>query len=243
MNRISLRPLLLFTLSSFAVGAAAENDLVGLVREDLRAANEARSRQGSEVATWRAESDRLAVAIDGLQTELKRAQQELAVAESQRDLLRIEHQRLGAGDVPAAQKVIAEAAGALRTKLQAAALTLPPGTLVVPADDTIEAAIKAIELSERALSQISVEIAAGHRSGDPVESKTAVRLLRAGSLAWWTVLDGQESGSAAMVDGRLELMPTADEFDRDQIRRAIAMAEGRASGEPVSLPRSVGVAP
>lgn len=243
MNRLSQIPLLLFTLSSVAVGAAAENDLVSAVREDLRAANEARSRQGTEVAAWRAESDRLAVAIDGLQTELKRAQQELAVAESQRDLLRIEHQRLGAGDVPAAQKVIAEAAGALRTKLQAAALTLPPGTLVVPADDTIEAAVKAIELSERALGVINVEIAAGHRIGDPVGSKTAVRLLRAGSLAWWTVLDGQESGSASMVDGRLELTPTADDVDRDQIRRAIAIAEGRASGEPVSLPRTVGVTP
>lgn len=243
MNRISQLPLFLFTLSLGAAGAAAENDLVSAVREDLRAANEARSHQGTEVAAWRAESDRLVVAIDGLQTELKRAQQELAVAESQRDLMRIEHQRLGAGDVPAAQKVIAEAAAALRIKLQAAALTLPPGTLVVPADDTIEAAIKAIELSERALSQISVEIAAGHRIGDPVGSKTAVRLLRAGSLAWWTVLDGQESGSAAMVDGHLELTPTADGFDRDQIRRAIAIAEGRASGEPVSLPRNVGGAP
>ena len=139
--------------------------------------------------------------------------------------------------------MIAEAAGILRTKLQAAVLTLPPGALVVPADDTIEAAVKAIELSERALGQISVEIAAGHRIGDPVGLRTAVRLLRAGSLAWWTVLDGQESGSAAMVEGRLELTPTADDFDRDQIRRAIAIAEGRASGEPVSLPRTVGGAP
>ncbi len=240
MNRI---PLFLFLLLPIAACAAAESELLTKIREDLRSANESRSRHGSEVAAWRAEADRLLAAIDGLEGELKRAQQDLAVAESERDRLRLEHQRLGSGDVPAAQKIIVEAAGQLRTKMQAAALTLPPGTLVVPADDSIEAAVKAIELTERALGQITVEIAAGHRIGDPVGAKTAVRLLRAGSLAWWTVLDGQESGTAVMIEGRLDLTPTADDHDREQIRRAIAIAEGRAAGEPVSLPRSAGGAP
>lgn len=240
MNRINA---LLLLLSSVTVCAAAEGELLTKIREDLRAANEARSRQGAEVAAWRAESDRLAVAIDGLQAELKRAQQELAIAESERDGLHLDHQRVGAGDVPAAQKVITAAAAAVRVKMQAAALTLPPGALVVPADDSLDAAIKAIELSERALAQITVEISAGHRSGDASGIKTAVRLLRAGSLAWWSVLDGPEAGTAAMVDGRLELTPTADDHDREQIRRAIAIAEGRSASEPVSLPRVAGGAP
>ena len=55
MNRI---PLFLFLLLPIAACAAAESELLTKIREDLRSANESRSRHGSEVAAWRAESQR-----------------------------------------------------------------------------------------------------------------------------------------------------------------------------------------
>ncbi len=236
--------ILVLGWSGWALGFAAENELLNSVHEDLRAANEARSQQGIEVAAWRTEGEALSVTIESVQTEMKRAQQELATATNERDRLSLEHQRLGAGDVAAAHKILADAAVTLRGKLQAAALTLPPGGMVVPADDSCEAALKAIDLSQRALGQISVAIVAGHAQTDPATVRTAVRLLRAGSLAWWMAIEGPAAGTAAMVDGQLQLFPTADAEVAEQIRHAIAIAEGRADGhasaEPVVLPRGSG---
>lgn len=233
--------ILFLAWSALTLGFAAENELLSSVREDLRAANEARSQQGAEVAAWRAEAEAMGVTIASVQTEAKRVQQELAAVTSERDRLRLEHQRLGAGDVAAAHKILADAAAALRSKLQAVAAVLPPGSVVVPADESCDALIKAIDLSQRALSQISVAIVAGHAQGDAATATTAVRLLRAGALAWWMALEGPAAGTAAMVDGRLELVPTTDAEVAEQIRRAIAIAEGRASGEPVVLPRGTSV--
>lgn len=215
---------------------AAEGESYARISEDLRAANDARSRRGAEVQAWREESERLAAVSDALQAELARAQTELAAVEGLRDGLRGEHQRLGAGDVAAAQVVLVEAAVTTRTRLQTLAAGLPPGTIAVPGDDSLEAVLKALETSLKMAGTVEVEVAAGHLPGDPPERRTAIRVLRAGPLAWWLALDGRTGGTAQVVATTLELTPV-DGAAVERIRRAVAMAEGRVAPEPVALPR------
>ena len=231
----SALPLFLCLVGSVAL-PAADGESFARITEDLRAANEARSRRGAEVQSWRDESERLAAVSDGLQAELTRAQTELAAAEGLRDGLRDEHQRLGAGEVAAAQVVLVEAAVTTRSRLQTLAAGLPPGTIVVPGDDSIEAVIKALETTLKISGTVGVEVAAGHLVGDPSERRTAIRVLRAGPLAWWLALDGRTGGTAQVVATTLELTPV-DGAAVDRIRRAVAMAEGRVAPEPVALPR------
>lgn len=232
-----LSAVILFASVPALVAAEATGPaLVAQVQEELRAANEARSRQGAEVQAWHLEQERLATAVDGLQAEIARVEQELAAAESERIALRAEQEKRGSGAVPAAQQALAAAARTTRARLQEAAGGVPPGVVTVPADDTLDGVLKALELSERAAGQVVVEIAAGHRVGGADDPRTAVRLLRAGALAWWMALDGRDGGTAAMVAGRLELTPVTEVAERDAIRRAIAMAEGRAAVELIALP-------
>jgi hypothetical protein len=214
---------------------AAEGESYARIAEDLRAANEARSRRGAEVQAWREESERLAAVSDGLQAELVRAQAEFTAAEGLRDGLRDEHQRLGAGEVAAAQVVLREAAVATRIRLQALAGSLPPGVIAVPGDDGLETVLKALESSFKMAGTVAVEVAAGQLVGDPPERRTAIRVLRAGPLAWWLALDGRSGGTAQMVANTLELTPVAGAAV-ESIRRAVAMAEGRVAPEPVALP-------
>ncbi len=245
--------------SAFGVASAVESvvekeagtraaPVVAQVHEDLRVANDARSRQGAELQAWHLEQERLATALDGVQAEIARVEQELAVAEAERITLRATQERHGSGAVPVAQQVLADAARTTRARLQEAAASAPPGLVSLPADDSIDAVVKAIELSNRAAGQVAVELAAGHRQDAPPDARTAVRLLRAGALAWWMTLDGSDGGTAEMVAGRLELSALADAAERSAIRRAIAMVEGRAAAELVVLPLApfraqVGAAP
>ena len=227
---------MLLCLGLPVVLTAADGESYTRIAEDLRAANDARSRRGAEVQAWREESERLAAVSDGLQAELTRAQSELAAAEGLRDSLRGEHQRLGAGELAAAQMVLVEAAVIARTRLQTLAAGLPPGTIVVPGDDSLEAVLKALESSFKLADTIGVEVAAGHLAGDPADRRTAIRVLRAGPLAWWLALDGRTGGTAQVVATTLELTQV-DGAAVERIRRAVAMAEGRVTAEPIALPR------
>ncbi len=226
------------SLSLCALGMVPAAEPVAFTRlqEDLRATDDARSRQGAEVAAWRAEDERLALTLEGLRAQLARVQAQVTAGEAKRDALRQEHERLTNGEAIAAQKVLVEAARTGREKLRAAAAALPPGTLVVPPEDTPEALLKALELSSQAVDQAVVAIAAGHRAGDPPATRTAVRLLRVAGLAWWVALDGRDAGTAAERDGNLELEP-ATPVAQAAIRRAVSMTEGRAAAEPIVLPR------
>ncbi len=219
------------------IGVSAEPITVARISEELRAANDARGRQGSEIQAWKLESDRLSAAADGLRAELARIQAELAAAESIRSGLKGEHERLGAGDAAKAQQILAEAAAATRARIQALATTLPPGALIVPADDGLDSVLRAIEQSQHQASQVAVEVSAGHLVGDPADKRTAVRLLRAASLMWWASLDGDAAGTATVDGNGLQLAPLSERGDIDTIRRAVAIAEGRAAAEPVALPR------
>ncbi len=250
MARSSLLSAAAVLVSGAALIAAEPTgpSLVAQVQEDLRAANDARSRQGAEVQAWHLEQERLATTVEGLQAEIARIEHELAAAETERTALRAEQERRGSGAVPAAQQALAAAARATCAALQEAAATVLPGLLSVPTDDTLDGALKAIELSERAADQVTVEIVAGHRDGSDgtassgsTEARTAVRLLRVGGLGWWMALDGGDAGTATMVAGRLELTPVADAAERAAISRAIAMAEGRMVAELVALPLAPGV--
>jgi hypothetical protein len=225
-----------FFLCVLGVVSAAEPTAFSRLQDDLHATDDARSRQGAEVAAWRGEDERLALTLEGLRAQLARIQAQVTAGESKRDALRQEHERLTNGEAIAAQKVLAETAHAVREKLRSAAASLPPGTLVVPTEDTPEALLKALELSSRAVDQAVVGIAAGHRAGDPPATRTAVRLLRVAGLAWWVALDGHEAGTAFQHDGDLELEP-ATPAEQAAIRRAASIAEGRTAAEPLVLPR------
>jgi hypothetical protein len=224
------------SLCALGVVPAAEPVAFTRLQEDLRATDDARSRQGAEVAAWRAEDERLALTLEGLRAQLARVQAQVTAGEAKRDGLRQEHERLTNGEAVAALKVLVETARAGREKLRTAAAALPPGTLVVPTEDTPEALLKALELSTRAVDQAVVTIAAGHRAGDPPATRTAVRLLRVAGLAWWVSLDGREAGTATQREGNLELEP-ATPLAQAEIRRAVSMAEGRTAAEPLALPR------
>jgi hypothetical protein len=126
----------------------------------------------------------------------------------------------------------------IRNGLATMARTLPPGTIATVATDTsddtlFDAAIRALDASERAAEIVSVEVVTGQRDGQT----EAVKLLRvAGALAWWVSLDGRFAGTAQMVDGVLQLR-LADPPDQKAISNALAQAEGRAPAHVVVVPR------
>jgi hypothetical protein len=234
-------------LSAFLLCAAAFLGSLGAadalpalrVQEELRAADQARSRAGSELQAWRLESERLAASTAGLQAEVTRAESALAASQQALAAARQEQQALAAGDTPVQRLQVA--ARETRAALIAQAAELPPGALVVPGDDAPGAVLAALEASQRASTTVVVELAAGHTRGAPAEARTAVRLLRVASLAWWMALDGPEAGTAVTHAGQLELIP-AEGRSAECIRRAFAIADGRAPAEPVDLLRP-GAAP
>lgn len=219
--------------------SAADSVAAVQVREDLRAADQARARAGAELQAWRLEAERLAISTAGLRAEVQRAEGEAAAAEQALAAAKQDQQALANGDTPARR--LQSAAHDTRAALIAQAVHLPPGALVVPADDSPTAVLTALETSQHALANVTVELASGHRAGAPADERSAVRLLRVASLAWWLALDGREGGTAEQRDGRLELLPL-DGAAVERIRHACAIAEGHAPAEAVVLPRP-GVAP
>lgn len=210
--------------------------LVARVQEDLRAANDARSRHGAEIQAWHLEQERLATALNALQAEVARGEQALAAAAAERANVRAELAQRGSGTIPLAQHLLAEAARTTHAHLVHVASGAPSGLVQLPSDDSFDAVLLALEATEKSIGQVAVEISAGHLEGTPAEARTAVRLLRVGALAWWTSLDGAQGGTVGFVGGRMEFQIESAIAHQVAIRQAIAMAEGRMPAEPVALP-------
>ena len=226
-------------VSPTALTAEAANSAL----EHLRAANVARAELAREEFVWRSERQRLLAAIAATRAEQARLAHETAEIQSQTEHMRAQLDALNAAsELDALRLRLSEASAQLNTALTALARTVPPGTVGVPAADltgetAFDAAVRALEASERAASTVAVEVVSGTRDGRSESRSEAVKLLRiAGAVAWWVALDGSAAGNARMIDGKLQLEIAADERSRLDIALALAQAEGRAQPTIVLLP-------
>ncbi len=228
-----IAPWLLIVCLAGALGAAAVVSPISDIQADLRAANEARRAEADALSAWRQDQARLRAERDALRVELERLRQQRSAAEQatrEADAARAAL-RLIEDPVAAASLTVA-------ALLRRSAPQQLPGAVVVPASDDLTEVAKALDLTRRAATQVTVEIVAGHLAGTPDGEVQAVRLLRLGNLlAWWEALDGSAAGTAFQQDGtRLLLRPITDDGHIRAIRRAIAMAEGRLANDLVELP-------
>lgn len=218
---------------------AAEGDAANLALENLRAANVARADLAAAENDWRTERERLQALIAATRAETARLERDAAAAETRRAAATAELATLTAAvDLEAARKRLGETAARIRTELAALARSMPPGTIAVPAEDldgeaAFDAAIRALDATERAATSVAVEVVSGKRAGQA----EAVKLLRiAGAAAWWVSLDGSAAGTAHQVDGVLHLDAATTEPARLAITRALAQAEGRAQPNLLIVP-------
>jgi hypothetical protein len=229
-----LRPLLLCVICAVA-GIAAEPaaDPAMAALNDLRAAGQARSAQAAAEAAWRDERDRLVSLVAAAKAEAARLAEDATAAEQAAATAKAEAAALGDSDELARVEAILTAAGArLRDRLTDLAKAHPPGAVAVPADPAFDAAVRAIDASERAAAQVAVEVVTGSLEGKPL----AVRLLRAGgAAAWWASLDGVRAGTAAPGPDGVRLV-AAPPDEAAAIRRAVEIAEGRHAPAIVVLP-------
>jgi hypothetical protein len=207
--------------------------------ENLRAANVARADLATAENAWRLERERLQAVIAATRAEATRLERDATAAETRRDQATAEIATLNATDeLDALRRRLGDAAVRLRSALASLARTMPPGTIAIPTEEgpgdvAFDAAIRALDATERAANSVAVEVVSGTRAGQP----EAVKLLRvAGAAAWWVSLDGTAAGTAQQSDGVLQLTAAADEPTRQAITRALAQAEGRSQPTIVVLP-------
>jgi hypothetical protein len=97
----------------------------------------------------------------------------------------------------------------------------------------LTAAAHRLDDAQRQARRASVEVVEGTLG----TRKLTVKLLRIGAVAaWWTTLDGRETGTAVTRDGRLALAPAFTPADAQAIAKAFAIIEGRAAPDWVLLP-------
>jgi hypothetical protein len=229
----------LLTLLSCSVSAVeAQADPAARILEDLRAANVARSALATEESDWRVERERLDAVREAIVADSERLERETLEAEAQRKHSETDLTSLGTGsdDFEPIRVALAESAKTMAAKLSELAKKSPPGAVAVPAEAgeaAFDDAVRALDATERAASMVSIEVVPGQLGSQAM----AVKVLRvAGACAWWIGLDGVDAGTAAIKDGRLELLKATDEADRRAIVRAFAIAEGRHAAELVVLP-------
>ncbi len=230
----------------FIVGAAPAADDAGTVprqvQAELAAAHEARSQLAEEERAWAAEKERLNLLLSTVRRRAEQLQAEAndaAAARNQRrkevDALSAKRRRLDA--VEALLDTLAER---LEKDLAALAAGTLPG--LVPPDAAagitdparrFDAALARLQETESRLATATVEIVTGVLEGREV----TVKLLRAGAAAaWWTSLDGARAGTARLDGERLVLTPVTAPETADAVRKAVAVAEGRAAPGWVVLP-------
>lgn len=227
-------------LLALSAPLAAADPLATLSR--FQAANQARSELARESAAWTLERQRLEALIAATEAETARLEHQAMAAEAERDAAVARLAALGQGsDLDEVRSTLGDGGARLAAGLVRLARGLPPG--VVPSSTSsggesgFESAVRTLESAERAASTIAVEVVTGQREG----RSEAVRMLRvAGSVAWWTSLDGLAAGTVRVVDGVCQLTPAADEASRVAISLALDQAGGRSQPSVVLLP---GVAP
>ncbi len=230
-----------------AADVATTAETANSALELLRAANVARAELAREESVWRGERQRLQAAIAATRAEQARLAHDTAEIQSQTEHTRTKLDTLNAAnELDALRLRLSKASAQINTALTALARTVPPGTVGIPAanltgEAAFDAAIRALDASERAASAVAVEVVSGTRDGrsdgHSDGHSEAVKLLRvAGAVAWWVALDGSAAGNARMIDGKLQLEIAADERTRLDITLALAQAEGRAQPTIVLLP-------
>jgi hypothetical protein len=200
--------------------------------EQTLAAGRARQDAATEEQRWHVERERLEALVAAAEAEASRSREEAAQA------------RVRASEAQAAVPASSTServrqhleAAALRQReaLVALARTHPPGAVAVPAEGSVEfeAVAASVAASERAATQVTVEVVSGQLAGAP----RAAKVLRiAGARAWWLALDGRSGGTVAIRDGVIEFQPVADPAP---IADALAAVEGRGPVRVVLLPEA-----
>lgn len=219
------------------MSAADAPSPAGTMLTDLTAANRARADLAHDESEWRGERARLLAVIAAARAEGERLDREAATAEAERDARRAELARLGTtSELMAVRVTLGEAGERVAARLAGLAAKLSPGAVTPPAAGDAEpfaAAAIALDAAERATTQVTTEVVVGELNG----ARSAAKVLRvAGAAAWWVSLDGAQAGTVSVEGGAVRLTPAADNAQRDAIRGALAMVEGRKPPAPVLLP-------
>jgi hypothetical protein len=225
-------------LGSLALVSAAElPSPSGAILENLAAANRARADLAADESDWRGERARLQAVIAAARAEGERLDRDAATAEAERDARRAELGRLGTtSELLAVRATLGEAGERVAGRLAGLAARLAPGAVTPPPAGDAEpfaAAAIALDGAERATTQVTTTVVVGELNG----ARAAAKVLRvAGAAAWWVSLDGKEAGTVSVEGGEVRLKPAADDGQRDAIRSALAMVEGRKPPAPTLLP-------
>ena len=209
---------------------------------ELRAAHAARAARLREAQDWALERQRLQVLQAAVEAETKRLADNAAEAKRQAAKLR---ERLKAAEatqkrLEAVEAMIDTLAERLEQALEALGAATIPG--VVPLDTAagitdpaarLAAGVQRISDAEQRAREPGIELVTGSLLGQPA----TVKLLRIGGVAaWWMTLDCERTGTAAVEGGKLVLRPAGMVDEAAAIKRAFAIAEGRAAPHWVLLP-------
>jgi len=214
------------------VSVAVAGDRAEQALEQAVAAGRARQDMAAEEQRWQVERERLDALVAAAEAEASRAQEEAAQAR-----VRTREAQAAAPVTSTSERVrqhLEAAAIQQRQVLVALARTLPPGAVAVPGEGPIEfeAVAAAVAASERAATQVTVEVVSGLVEGMP----RAAKVLRvAGARAWWLALDGRSGGTVRIREGAIEFQPVADP---SAIAEAVAAVEGRGPVRLVQLPEA-----
>jgi hypothetical protein len=238
---------ILLLMAACRLGCTETPDAATQVLEELRAAQSARSAQARELQEWRQEQERMAVLHDTVAAEIAALEAAARQDAGQTAALRRELEACAAERraLEATRAALGVQAQAITAALAESARRAVPGAVTIPAgnvDPTVafDEAVRCLDSTERAAAAIAVELVEGRLAGQP----RAVKLLRVGGLGWWADLDGNQAG-VAVPSGTGEppvLEPCADAARGEDIRRAIAMVEGRRVPELLRLPMPSAVA-
>lgn len=212
------------------------------VMAELRAANAARSRLLREEQAWALDKQKLELLRATVRAEALRLSAAAEQARSQRAELRKQTAQARADEqrlerIEAMIDTLCERLEKALAALGGRCLPglVPPDTAAAITDpaERLAAAARRVDEARRRAQKAGVEIVVAELDGRQV----TVKLLRAGgAAAWWAALDGQRAGIAAVVDGKLTLLPAKTPGDADAVRKAFAIAEGRAAPHWVLLP-------
>jgi hypothetical protein len=214
----------------------------GQVLAELRAANEARAERLREEEAWALEKEKLELLAAAIRSEVARLRAAAEEARSEEADLRERTAGLRAKEDRHAriEEMLDTLSEVLEKALEELAGRSLPG--LVPPDraaaitepaERFAAAVRRLEAAERQVRTSGIELVEGLLEG----RATTVRLLRIGGVAaWWATLDEKQAGVAVRKNGELNLFPPGSSEDIEVIRRAFAIAEGRAAPDWVLLP-------
>ncbi|MCJ8328993.1 MAG: DUF3450 family protein [Lentisphaeria bacterium] len=215
-------------------------DDTGLLLEELKQANQARSMRNKEKQDWLLEKEKL----NALLNTLKQENQNLKARESSALKKKEElAKKLSLEAVISDEKAAVEAfAKEIKTLVDAYLKALESKTLpgIVAAAKQQQSVLRAfsdsmsrLSKAEREARNIQVDTLAGFLNGN----LKSVEVLRLGGIcAWWLTRDGKLAGLANVVDGKLILTELKDAGQLAVIQKAIAIAKGKQNAELIALP-------